>query len=107
MSGNRRYSIAYAPLVKRHLNAIEKRHYALIQRTIEQQLSYDPHVETRNRKPLKRPAEFDADWELRFGPDNCFRVLYFVDEERGEARVEAIGVKKGSCLRFGNEEVSP
>jgi len=29
-------------------------------------------VEARNRKPLKQQADFEGEWELRFGPDNRF-----------------------------------
>ena len=47
--------------------------------TLENQLKqYEPQVKTRNRKPLKKPMAFKAEWELRFGPDNRFRVFYSV-----------------------------
>ena len=101
----RRYTIVYAPAVKQHLKAIEKRHYSLIRRTIEEQLRLEPLVETRNRKPLVRPAWFGATWELRFGPQNRFRVFYKVVQEEGEVWVLAIGEKRESMLKIGGEEI--
>jgi prevent-host-death family protein len=71
--------ILYDAKVKDHLLAIEKKYHSLIRTTIEEQLVFDPEVETRNRKPLARDVDFEADWELRFGPDNRFRVFYAVD----------------------------
>ena len=53
----------------------------------------EPDVETRNRKPLKQPIAFGADWELRLGPDNRFRVFYQIDAERRQVRILAVGVK--------------
>lgn len=99
------YRIVYDPQVHDHLATIERKHYPLIRREIEKQLAYDAEVETRNRKPLLREVPFDADWELRFGPDNCFRVFYAVDAELHEVHVLAIGVKRGSRLSIGGEEI--
>jgi hypothetical protein len=67
-------------------------------------LLFDPDVETRNRKPLKRPIAFGADWELRLGPDNRFRVFYQVNAERQEVRILAVGVKDRNRLFIGGEE---
>jgi hypothetical protein len=61
-------------------------------------------VETRNRKPLKRPIAFGADWELRLGPDNRFRVFYQVMPASRLVRVLAVGVKERNRLFFGGEE---
>ena len=101
----RRFELIYAPEVKRHLRAIERRHHALIRNEIEAQLQYEPDVETRNRKPLKRPVAFEAQWEIRFGPNNRFRVFYEVDQEQGEVYLLAIGVKERNRLYIGGEEV--
>ena len=53
---------------------------------------------------MKRPIAFGADWELRLGPDNRFRVFYQVDAEAREVRVLAVGVKERNQLFFGGEE---
>src|SRR5919108_6403303 len=99
------FSIIYAPITRVHLRAIEAKHYSLIRVTIEERLSYEPDVQTRNRKPLKRPAFFEATWELRFGPGNQFRVFYDIDQERHIVAVLAIGIKRGNRLLIGGEEI--
>jgi mRNA-degrading endonuclease RelE of RelBE toxin-antitoxin system len=98
------FALVYADEVKKHLRAIETKHYSLIQSEIEGQLLFEPDVETRNRKPLKRPISFRADWELRLGPDNRFRVFYQVKGESRIVRVLAIDVKDGNRLFIGGEE---
>ena len=100
-----RFTLVFAPEAVDHIAVIERRHHRLIQRVIDEQLSYTPETETRNRKPLRQPAPFEATWELRFGPKNRFRVLYGVDHERREVQIQAIGVKKGNRLLVGGEEV--
>ncbi len=65
-----------------------------------------PGVETRNRKPLRPPAPFAAQWEIRFGPDNRFRVLYDIDEAERAVQIVAIGEKDGNRLIVGGEEVA-
>jgi hypothetical protein len=99
------FLISYDVKVKEHLLAIEKRYHSLIRTTIEEQLSYDADLETRNRKPLMRDVEFEADWELRFGPDNRFRAFYALDAAEHSVLVLAVGVKRGSKLSIGGEEI--
>jgi len=65
----------------------------------------EPGKETRNRKPLRQPAPFEATWEIRFGPDNRFRVLYGIDEESREVQIQAIAVKEGNRLLVAGGEV--
>jgi hypothetical protein len=100
------FILSYDQETKRQLRAIEAKYHALIRKAIEQQLLFEPERETRNRKPLLQPAPFDATWELRFGPQNRFRVLYGVDLERREVQIQAIGVKKGNRLFVAGEEVA-
>lgn len=99
------YTVTYAPAVVEHLGAIAAKHHALIKESIEQQLLFEPAVETRNRKPLSEPNAINASWELRFGPENRFRVFYRIDEVQREARVLAVGVKERNTLRIGREVV--
>jgi mRNA-degrading endonuclease RelE of RelBE toxin-antitoxin system len=101
------FTLVYADEVRDHLKAIEAKHHSFIQSEIEAQLLYEPDVETRNRKPLKRPISFGADWELRLGPDNRFRVFYQVKTEDLEVRVLAIGVKERNRLYFAGKELEP
>jgi hypothetical protein len=97
--------LVYAAAVKQHLRVIEAKYHSLIQSEVETQLLSAPTVETRNRKPLQRPTAFGADWELRFGLENRFRVFYQVDAENREVRVLAVGVKDRNRLLIGGEEV--
>jgi mRNA-degrading endonuclease RelE of RelBE toxin-antitoxin system len=105
MTPKQPFELVYASQVKQHLRAIERKHYALIRREIEAQLQFEPDIETRNRKPLKRAVAFEAEWEIRFGPNNQFRVFYEVDRGKGVVYILAIGVKERNRLYIGGEEV--
>lgn len=100
-----RYDIEYTPDAFDHLVAIERKYYSLIERTINQQLTFTPGKETRNRKSLEQPAPLGATWELRFGPNNRFRVYYHIDPEERLVFVKGIGVKVGSRLWIGGVEI--
>jgi hypothetical protein len=67
--------LSYDQATKEHLHAIDAKYHSLIRAVIEEQLSFEPETETRNRKPLRQPAPFEATWELRLGPKSvsgCF-----------------------------------
>lgn len=106
MTPGQRFNIIYAPLVKEHLRAIERKYYPFIRNGIESLLQFEPDIETRNRKPLKRSSVFDGEWEIRLGPNNRFRVFYRVDRAHGEVYVLAIGEKKGNRLYIGGKEIN-
>ena len=99
-----RFTLIFAPEAIDHMDVIERKYHRLIQRTIDEQLSYTPEKETRNRKPLTQPAPFGATWELRCGPRNRFRVFYEAVPAEQTVRVLAIGTKEGSRLLIGEEE---
>jgi mRNA-degrading endonuclease RelE of RelBE toxin-antitoxin system len=105
MNPKRPFELVYAPQVKEHLEAIERKYYGLIRQEIEAQLQFEPEVETRNRKPLKRAVAFEAEWEIRFGPNNRFRVFYEIDRGTSTVYILAIGVKVRDRLYIGGEEV--
>lgn len=100
----RSFRLIYDPKVANHLRHIERRFYPFIQKTIDEQLRYEPEVETRKRKPLEQPTAFEATWEIRFGVNNRFRVFYQTDQVRGEVYVLAIGVKLGNRLFIEGKE---
>jgi len=106
MNAKSRFDLIYAPQVKIHLQAIERKYHSLIRLTIETQLQFEPNLETRNRKPLKKPLELGADWEIRFGPDNRFRVFYSVELKYRQVFILAIGIKRGNSLIIGREEIN-
>jgi hypothetical protein len=105
MAAVRPFALSYDVEVKTHLRAIEPKYRGLIRMTIEAQLRLEPDKETRNRKPLQRPVAFEATWELRFGPENRFRVFYVVSHERREVQILAIGTKERNRLMIGREEI--
>jgi hypothetical protein len=84
---------------------IDSKFRSLIREAIEEQLLFEPGVETRNRKPLVQPAALAATWEIRFGPDNRFRAFYDILENDHEVRILAIGVKVSNRLTIGREEI--
>ena len=105
MDSKRPFELVYAPQARGHLKAIERKYYGLIRHEIEAQLQFEPELETRNRKPLKRAVAFEAEWEIRFGPNNRFRVFYEVDREARSVYILAIGFKVRDRLYIGGEEV--
>jgi hypothetical protein len=86
------------------LDRIESKYHGLLQRAILEHLTYTPTEETRNRKPLEPPAPFAASWEIRYGPDNRFRVFCDVDPASEGVRILAIGIKDRNRLVIGDEE---
>ena len=101
MGTARAFGLIYDREVKKHLETIGRKFYPVIRRALEEQLSYEPDVETRNRKPMRRPNALGTEWELRMGPENRFRAFYSVDTSRREVHILAIGQKKGSTLYIG------
>src|SRR5262249_34328510 len=99
------FTIAYLPKAREDLRAIEPKYHSLIRATIDEQLQFEPDRETRNRKLLRQPNRLGADWELRFGHGNRFRVFYNIDAEGREVEILAIGVKERSRLFIGGEEM--
>ncbi len=66
---------------------------------VDVQLSYEPTVETRNRKPM-RPNSF-AEWELRIGK---FRVLYNVVEKITVVEIQRVGEKQRNNFFFRGQQ---
>lgn len=76
-----------------------KRERIIIFDVIEKQLTYQPNVETRNRKKL-RPNR-SAEWELRSGK---YRVFYDVSIEASTVEVKMVGYKDGNRLLIQGAE---
>ena len=95
------YAIEYSPETIGHLRVLTTRQRTQVFDMVEQQLRYEPNVETRNRKPM-RPNPL-APWELRIGD---LRVYYDV-EDAPEPRVSirAVGIKDRNRVLIGNEEI--
>lgn len=72
-------------------------------------MQFEPDVQTRNRKPLKRSVLLETEWEIRFGPGNRFdvliaRVFYRIDRVQRQVYIMAVGEKRGERLFIGGEE---
>jgi mRNA-degrading endonuclease RelE of RelBE toxin-antitoxin system len=93
------YQIEFTPEALEDLKWFRKFDQEEIADGIEDKLSYEPTVKTRNRKEL-RPNDV-AGWELRLGK---FRVFYNVEEETLTVSIEAIGFKVGNMLFIRGEE---
>ena len=105
MTRRQPYTLSYARGVTNHLKSIDAKYDGLIRENIGEQLRFEPNVETKNRKPLRQLAPFAATWEIRFGPENRFRVLYDIDEQARMVQILAIGEKERERLFIGGEEV--
>lgn len=105
MTRRQKFRLLYAPITKSHLKTIDRKYYFLIRTTIENALQFEPDIETMNRKPLKRQVAFEAEWELRFGPENRFRVFYDIDITAHEVHILAIGAKERNRLVIGGKEI--
>src|SRR5260221_4470645 len=81
------------------LRQFRKRDNTTIFDEIERQLTYQPDIETRNRKPLR--AHPLGEWELRV---DKFRVFYDIDTENETVLVKAVGVKIGNKLLIRGKE---
>ena len=104
MARRKSYELVYDPEVRKHISKIERKYHAMIRRQIRSQLMFEPETETRNRKPLLRPSVLGSAWELRFGPDNRFRVFYEADHALNQVYILAVGVKIKHRLFVGGEE---
>jgi mRNA-degrading endonuclease RelE of RelBE toxin-antitoxin system len=105
MARKQPYTLIYARAIAEHLKSIDAKYDTLIRDTIEDQLRFEPGVKARNRKPLRQPAPFAAQWEIRFGPNNRFRVLYDIDEKNRAVEIVAVCEKDRNRLIVGGEEV--
>ena len=95
------YRIEYAAEAEEHLRALSARDASLVLDTVPRQLSHEPTVDTRNRKPLETNPI--APWELRI---RHLRV-YFDVEEKPErvVKIRAVGLKDRNRVLIGGEEV--
>ena len=95
------YRIEYSPEVEGHMRVLTARQQRMVLDAVDKQLTYQPTVETRNRKPM-RPNPL-APWELRVGN---LRVYYDVEEEPERVVfIRAVGVKQRNRVRIGKEVI--
>lgn len=95
-----RYAIEYSPETEEHFRCLTARQQAIIFDSVDRQLTYQPTLETRNRKPM-RPNPL-APWELRIGN---LRVYFdVIDEPQPVVLILAVGVKRRNRVSIGGKE---
>ena len=95
------YRIEYCSDVENHLRVLTVRQQAIVLDAVEKHLTYQPRVETKNRKPM-RPNPL-APWELRIGN---IRVYYDVQEEPTcVVFVRAVGIKRRRQVSIGEQVI--
>jgi mRNA-degrading endonuclease RelE of RelBE toxin-antitoxin system len=109
------YRIVFAQSVKAQLEALPVGQRRILLEAIEQQLTYEPSLETRNRKRL-RPNRL-APWELRVGRLRAFydvvelvaghpsHTAGAVSQSQGVVQLVAVGEKKGNDLRIAGKKI--
>ncbi len=96
------YKIEYPPETISHLRALTTPQQVTVLNTVDEQLTHQPLIKTRNRKPM-RPNPL-APWELRIGN---LRVYYEVEEQPvPTVYIRAIGIKEHNIVRIGGEIVN-
>lgn len=89
------YDIEYTDRALEDIRWFRKHERNIIVDGIDQQLRYEPTVETRNRKEMEPNST--ASWELRIG---VFRVFYDVAEHIQIVAIERVGEKRGNAIFF-------
>ncbi|NEQ67811.1 MAG: hypothetical protein F6K21_20340 [Symploca sp. SIO2D2] len=93
------YRIEYSPESETHLQSLTTRQQVIVIDGVDEQLMYQPTVETRNRK-LMRPNPL-ALWELRIGD---LRIYYDVEEEpEPVVYINAVGIKERNQVLIAGE----
>ena len=98
---SQQYLLEFTEDARRQIGEFAARDRAIVVSAITEQLSRQPTLQTRNRKPLRSSSL--AAWEL---PVDRFRVFYIVDGECVTVLIVAIGEKRHNKLYIDGEEIS-
>ena len=94
------YKIKITADAKQDLDYFKTYDKKVIVTAIKKQLTYEPSVETKNRKKLRENPL--ATWELRSGR---FRIFYEVVEDTVQVIVISVGIKDHNVLYIRGREV--
>ena len=94
------YEIEFSGNAIKDLEYFKKFESNIIVTGVEQNLIYEPSLETTNRKPL-RPNDL-ASWGLRI---DRYRVFYNILEEEQKVDIVAVGWKEHNKLFIRGKEV--
>jgi mRNA-degrading endonuclease RelE of RelBE toxin-antitoxin system len=96
------YRIEYRHDARLQVQALPKHQQVMLLGKIREQLTSQPQVQTRNRKPLESSAL--GSWELRAGD---LRAYYDVIEEERVVRILTVGVKMRDLVLIDGKLVRP
>ncbi len=102
MSKAKPFQIVYHEFVADCLDWVESRDVRRVRETIDEQLSWEPLTQTRNRKKMKKEAFGRDTWELRF---DAYRVIYEADGRERTVTVLAVGVKAREKFLVAGKEL--
>ena len=95
------YRIVYADETSEHLQVLTARQRSIVFDSVDRQLSHQPNVETRNRKPMRENPL--GSWELRIGN---LRVYYHVEEDPEPIiNILAVGIKRRNEIWVGGRKI--
>ncbi len=94
------YRIVFTPSADEDLRWFRKAEQRIIIDATTEQLTHEPMVITRNRKPM-RPNPI-ATWAVRIGE---YRVYYDVDSASRLVTVRAVGYKEHNILLIRGKEI--
>ena len=94
------FRIEYMPVAIGHLRHLTADEQSRVLDGVDEQLTHEPDVRTRNRKPMEGNAL--AEWELRIGD---LRVFYDVERHPDTVVILAVGIKRRNRLWVGGEEI--
>ena len=106
------YESRFAQCVRDHMKFLTAAESSVLLEAIREQLTHEPLVEARHRKPL-RPNPL-APWELRVGSLRAFYEVLSSERELSERELEApadvvyvlaVGKKERNALRIAGEVV--
>jgi mRNA-degrading endonuclease RelE of RelBE toxin-antitoxin system len=93
------FRVEHCPEAEDHLRLLTPRERKIVLDAVDEQLTYTPNIETRNRKPT-RPNPVTP-WELRAGN---LRVCYdFTVGPDPLVEARAVGIKERNRVRIGGE----
>ena len=93
------FEVKLTPSALDDLASFKKRVRKFILDGLDEQLTEEPHVETRNRKRL-RPNR-TSEWEVRIGK---YRAFYDVRQAERVVDIKVIGEKRGNTVIVRREE---
>lgn len=95
------YHIHYSPEAETHLKELMARQRAIVLDKVDNQLTYQPTVETKNRKPMK-PNPL-AEWELRIG--DIWVYYRITDEPEPTVLICGVGIKLRNAVYLAGKKV--